>query len=115
MKKVRKLGRKRDQRQALLKGLASNLILKGKIRTTEAKAKEVRPLVERLITKAKINDFNSVRYAAKFLPGKAIGHLLKKVAPRYVDRSGGYTRIVKLGPRRGDGVKVAIIEFIKGA
>ncbi len=112
MKKTRKLSRKRDQRQALLKGLAANLILKGKIKTTTAKAKEVRPLVERLVTKAKRGDFNSARYAAKILPAKAAGRLIKEVAPRYADRSGGYTRIVKLGPRRGDGVEVAIIELI---
>jgi large subunit ribosomal protein L17 len=112
VKKNRKLSRKRDQRRALLKGLAANLILKEKIKTTEVKAKEVRPLVERLITKAKKGDFNSARYVAKILPAKAVARLIKEVAPRYANRPGGYTRIIKIASRRGDGVGVAIIELV---
>ncbi len=88
------------------------MILKKKIKTSLAKAKEVRSLVEKLVTKARSGNFNSLRYAVKILPAKAVKHLMKEVAPRYADRSGGYTRIVKLGPRRGDGVQVVIIEFV---
>lgn len=112
MRKKRKLSRKRDQRKALLKSLAINLILKEKIKTTEAKAKEMRSLVERLITKTKAGDLKGVRYAAKFLPQKALKKLTKEITPRYIDRVGGYTRIIKLGQRKSDGARMAIIEFV---
>ena len=112
MKKTRKLGRKRDQRQALLKGLASNLILKEKIKTTEAKAKEVRPLAERLISRGKKKDFNSARYVSQFLPPIAVKKLLDEVSPKYADRKGGYTRIIKLGQRKSDSARMAFIELV---
>src|SRR4030042_6429726 len=112
MKKNRKLSRKIGQRRALLKGLAANLILKEKIQTTEAKAKEVRPFVERLITKARKENVNTARYSAKYLPQKAVKKLMKETGPRYVGRSGGYTRIIKLGRRRRDSAKMAVIEFV---
>lgn len=112
MKKTRILGRKKDQRKALLKGIAANLILRGKIRTTEAKAKEVRPLIERLITKNKKNNLAGIRYAAKFLPKLAVGKLNREVAPRYLTRPGGYTRITKLGQRKSDGARIVIMELV---
>lgn len=112
MKKIRKLGRKRDQRRALLKGLAANLMLNEKIKTTEAKAKEVRPLVERLITKNKKNSLNGIRYAARYLPASAVKKLTQELAPKYVDRKGGYTRIIKMGARKSDSAKMVIIEFV---
>jgi large subunit ribosomal protein L17 len=112
MKKTRKLSRKRDQRQSLLKGLASNLILKGKIKTTEAKAKEMRPFVERLVSKNRNPDMNSARYAAKFLPKAAVQKLMKEIGPKYKERKGGYTRIIKLGQRSSDSAKMATIEFV---
>jgi large subunit ribosomal protein L17 len=112
MKKTRKLSRKRDQRQALLKGLASNLILKGKIKTTEAKAKEMRPFVEKLISKNRSASINGARYAAQFLPRIAVQKLIKEVGPKHAERNGGYTRIIKLGQRTSDSARMAIIEFV---
>ena len=131
--KGRKLSRKRDQRKALLKNLAANLILKEKITTTEAKAKEVQPFVERLITKSKFakggslpkassqgetvskeeNNLAAIRYLAKYLPAKALQKLISQIGPQYKNRAGGYTRIIKLEPRQTDGAKMAIIELVK--
>ncbi|MFH1551479.1 MAG: 50S ribosomal protein L17 [bacterium] len=112
-KKGRKLSRKRDQRKALLRGLSVNLILKEKISTTEAKAKEVRPFIEKLITKSRNNNLAVIRYLSKHLPAKARNKLVKEIGPRYQKRAGGYTRIMKLGMRKTDGAKMAIIEFVK--
>ena len=109
----RKLSRKKDQRKALLKGLASTLILNEKIRTTEAKAKEVRPLVEKFITQAQKRDLSSRRLLARFFSPKIVTKLFKEIGPRYRERKGGYTRIIKLGPRKTDGARMAIIELIK--
>lgn len=109
---MRKFGRKRDQRRALLKGLAVNLFLRGKIKTTQAKAKELSPFAERLIQKAKKGDLAGVRYVAKFLPSDIVKKLSKDIAPRYIDRQGGYTRILKLGQRKSDGAMQAIIELV---
>lgn len=111
-KKGRKLSRQRGQRRALLKSLAANLILKEKIKTTEAKAKEVRPLVEKLITKSKRQNLSSIRYLARYLPVKARKKIIE-LGKGYQERPGGYTRIIKLGPRKGDGAKMAIIELVK--
>jgi large subunit ribosomal protein L17 len=107
----RKLGRKRDQRQALLRGLAENLVTKGKIRTTEARAKELRPLIEKLVTKARKADLASQREVKSKL-GKGASKLIKEIAPRYKERKGGYTRITKLPARAGDASKMALIEFV---
>lgn len=112
MKKTRKLGRKRDQRKALIKGLASNLILQGKIKTTEAKAKEAKPLIERMISKSQSKNFNSFRYAAKFISKVAVKKLVNEIGPKYAERKGGYTRIIKLGRRSSDSAKMAIIELV---
>ncbi|MFH1460827.1 MAG: 50S ribosomal protein L17 [Patescibacteria group bacterium] len=112
-KKGRKFGRKRDERRALLKILAANLILKGKIKTTEAKAKELRPFVEKLITKSKTNNLANNRYLARYLPTKARKKIVKEIGPLYQARAGGYTRIIKLEPRQTDGAKMAIIELVK--
>lgn len=112
MKKTRKLSRKRDQRRALLKGLAANLILRGKIKTTEAKAKEARPFIEKLISKNRKKTLNGARYAAKFLPGIAVQKLINEIGPRYAQRKGGYTRIIKLGARKTDSARMAAIELV---
>ncbi len=110
----RKFGRSKNQKKALVNSLALNLILKGKIRTTEPKAKELRPFVEKLITKAKKGDLS----ARKFLISKLfnrkeeVAKLFDIIAPKYKGRSGGYTRIMKLGARKSDGSKMAIIEFV---
>lgn len=112
-KKGRKLSLKRDQRKALLKNLAAHLILREKIVTTEAKAKEIRPFVEKLITKSRENNLASIRYLNRYLPVKARQKIISQIGPQYQKRTGGYTRIIKLGPRRTDGAKMAIIELIK--
>ncbi len=112
-KKGRKFGRPQDQRSAMLRGLSADFLMKEKIKTTESKAKELRPLVEKFITKAKKGgDLSKKRYLLRFLPGKAVKKLTDQIAPRYKRRPGGYTRIVKLGPRRSDGARMAIIELV---
>lgn len=96
-----------------MKGLATALILKEKIQTTEAKAKEASPYVERFITIAKKGDLNSKRNLLKFLAPKVVKKLIDELAPRYKVRKGGYTRVIKLGQRLSDGSRMALIEFIK--
>ena len=112
-KKGRKLHRKHDQRRALFKSLAQTLFLKEKIQTTEAKAKETQRISETFITLAKRKNLHSQRLLRKFLSSKTVKKLLEEIAPRYIERKGGYTRIIKLGPRKSDGAKMAIIELIK--
>jgi len=113
LKHGRKFHRQRDQRKALLKSLVRALLLKEKIRTTEAKAKEVSSLVEKLVTKAKKKGLSTRRLLIKFLSKELAKKLTDEIAPRYKERKGGYTRIIKLGPRRSDGAKMAVIELIK--
>ena len=115
----RRLGRTAEHRVALLKNMATDLILKGKIETTEMKAKELRSVVDHLITIAKKNDLASRRQAAAYLrnvttkDGKnAVQVLFEEVAPKYKDRNGGYTRVNKTGIRRGDAAKMATIELV---
>ena len=109
----RKLGRRPSHRRALLRNLSATLIEHGRLRTTLAKAKEVRPFVERLVTLARRSDLAARRRALRILPRKAVvGHLFREIAPRVGDRPGGYTRILKLGPRKGDGAPMARIEFV---
>lgn len=112
-KKGRKLSRKEDQKKALLKSLVTALILKEKIKTTEAKAKEFSGLAEKLITKAKKKDLASIKLLNSFLSEKIVKKLIIEIAPRYIGRKGGYTRIIKLIPRKSDGAKMAIIELVK--
>ena len=112
-KKGRKLGRKVGNRRALLMNLASQMIRHKRIKTTDAKAKELRMFIEPLITLAKKNDLHSRRMIIRKLPKKAIVKTLyDEVAPVYVDRNGGYTRIIKLGYRDNDRAPVSIIEFV---
>ena len=106
-----KLKRARNQRRAVLKLLAASLVLHKKIKTTYAKAKSVRPFIERLITVAKRDSLASRRYVARFLPPTAI-RPLHELAVGYKDRAGGYVRIVKTIPRRVDNTKMAFIEFV---
>ena len=113
LKKGRKFSREKAQRKALLRSLASSLILKERIKTSEAKAKEVRSFSEKLITRAKKGELASLRLLDKDLPSKIVKKLLNEIAPKYKERKGGYTRIIKLGPRKSDGAKMAIIELIK--
>ena len=112
-KKGRKLSRKKGQRRALLKSLASALILNEKIKTTEAKAKEIAPFVEKFITLGRKGNLASRRRLSRFFSSKIVKKLIDEIAPRYKTRQGGYTRIVKLGQRKSDGAKMALIEFVK--
>jgi large subunit ribosomal protein L17 len=112
-KSGRKLGRDASHRKALYANLAVSLIEHGRIRTTEAKAKEVRPIVEEMITLGKRGDVAAQRQAVAFLRSKPAAHkLFADVAPRFADRPGGYTRIVKLGPRAGDAAQMAYLELV---
>ncbi|GGD26661.1 50S ribosomal protein L17 [Pontibacillus chungwhensis BH030062] len=118
---ARKLGRTTDVRMALLRNLATDLIIHERIETTEAKAKELRSVVEKMITLGKRGDLHARRQAESFLykaqaddeSGQtALQKLFTDIGPRYEDRQGGYTRIMKLGARKGDGAKTAIIELV---
>ncbi|MFQ5575871.1 MAG: 50S ribosomal protein L17 [Anaerolineae bacterium] len=109
----RKLNRNTAQRKALLRGLATELFRHGKIQTTEAKAKSLRPVAEKLITLAKRGDLHARRLAAGRLYDPAIlQKLFDELADLYQDRPGGYTRIYKLGPRKGDAAPMALIELV---
>ncbi len=109
----RKLGRDWAHRKALYSNLAGAVIEHGRIKTTEAKAKEVRPVVEKMITLGKRGDLAAHRQAVAFLRSKSVAHkLFAEVAPRYAERPGGYTRVVKLGPRQGDAAPMAYLEFV---
>ncbi|MCC0947619.1 50S ribosomal protein L17 [Staphylococcus aureus] len=119
----RKLGRTSDQRKAMLRDLATSLIISERIETTEARAKEVRSVVEKLITLGKKGDLASRRNAAKTLRNveilnedettqTALQKLFGEIAERYTERQGGYTRILKQGPRRGDGAESVIVELV---
>lgn len=108
----RKLGRERNQRRALLKSLALSLVLRKKMQTTEAKAKEVRPLVEKLITNGKKETLASRRLLISKIGVKGAGIIMKDLVPKYKSRNGGYTRIVKLGRRLKDSAEMAMVEFV---
>ena len=114
-KRGRTLGRRKGPRTALLRSLARSLVMHEKITTTTARAKELRPFVEQLVTKAKKDGASARRLVAQRLGGApdAVKKLHSTIAPRYAARSGGYTRIVKLGPIGKRAVSSAIIEFIK--
>ena len=117
----RKLGRTSAQRKAMLRDLTTDLIINERIETTEARAKELRSVVEKMITLGKRGDLHARRQAAEYIRNEvadaeknqdALQKLFSDVAPRYEERQGGYTRIMKLGPRRGDGAPMAIIELV---
>jgi len=110
---VRKFGREKNQRHALLRSLARNLIRDGRIKTTAAKAKELRPFVEKLVTRARIGTVASRRLLSARVHGEAeVKKLMADIAPRYKDRKGGYTRIIKLPRRDLDNAPMSLIEFI---
>ena len=113
LRKGRKLGLKRGKRKAFLRTLAANLIMKGRIKTTEARAKALKPFVEKLITRGKKQTVASLRILMKKLPRKAAYKVHNEISARYNDRNGGYLRIVKqLAPRKHDASKMAVIEFV---
>ncbi len=111
--KGRKFGREKAQRKALLKSLISALFIKEKIKTTEAKAKEISPIAEKFITSAKNNSVATRRVLARYFSPKVVKKLVNEIAPRYQERKGGYIRLIKLGPRKSDGAEMAIIELVK--
>ena len=109
----RKLGRKMGPRLALFRNLTVSVLRYERVKTTEAKAKEVRPIVEQMITLGKRGDVAAHRQAVAFLRSKEIAHILfAEVAPRFAERPGGYTRIVKIGPRQGDAARMAYLELV---
>jgi len=133
-KKGRKFSREKGQRKALMKTLAVSLITKEKIKTTEAKAKALASFIEKHITRARQvlpvlanekeekgknkikmvkEDIAIIRYFSQFYPKSTVQKLIKEIAPKYKERKGGYTRVIKLGPRKSDSSRMAIIEFVK--
>ena len=112
-KKGRSLSRSPSHRRALLRNLATSLFLHERIRTTTARARELRPYAERLVTLARRGDLHARRLAARSIADReALGKLFDDIGPRYADRPGGYTRILKLGPRKGDAADMALIELV---
>ncbi len=111
----RQLRRTGEQKLALMRGLAMSLIQHGAIETTEAKAKELRPFVEKLITRARSGTLHDRRLAARHVQQRDIADkLFSEVGPRFQKRNGGYTRILKIGHRKGDGAEMARIELVEG-
>jgi large subunit ribosomal protein L17 len=109
----RSLGRRTEHREAMLQNIVAQLIKRERISTTEARAKEARLLAERMITKGKAGSLNDRRLAMATLTDKeAVGKLFDELAPRYAERTGGYTRILKLGPRKGDAAPMALLELV---
>jgi large subunit ribosomal protein L17 len=110
----RQLRRTSEQKLALMRNLATSLIEHGAIETTEAKAKELRPFVERLITKARTGTLHARRLAGRHIQQRAAADkLFREIGPRFAQRPGGYTRILKRGHRKGDGAEMARIELIE--
>ncbi len=110
---TRKLGRATDSRLAMLRAMVTFLLEKGKIETTVTRAKEVRSMAEKMITLGKEGDLHSKRQVYAFVTKEDVSKkLFDEIAPKYADRSGGYTRIIKIGPRRGDAAEMAIIELV---
>jgi large subunit ribosomal protein L17 len=113
LNKGRKFSRKIGPRRALLRVLVNNFLLHEKIKTTEAKAKELRSIAEKMITRAKDATLADRRLLAASLTPKLTKKIIEEIAPKYQGRAGGYTRIIKLGPRNSDGAKMVIIELVK--
>ena len=111
--KHRKLGRTSDQRRAMLRAMVTYLLENGQIKTTIARAKEVAPLAEKMITLAKQNDLAAYRQALGFITKEDVAKkLFQELGPKYAGRNGGYTRVVRIGPRRGDAAEMAIIQLV---
>ena len=111
--KHRKLGRTSDQRRAMLRAMVTYLLENGQIKTTLARAKEVAPLTEKMITLSKKNDLAAYRHALAFITKEDVAHkLFTEMNQKYMSRDGGYTRIVRMGPRKGDAAEMAIIQLV---
>lgn len=112
-KRHRKLGRTTAHRLALFRNQLNSLVTHGRIVTTLPKAKELRPVAERLVTRGKSDTVHARRVVGRWVSDRGlIKKLFTEIAPRFADRPGGYTRIVKLGPRHGDGAEMAVLEFV---
>ena len=110
---TRKLGRTSAQRKAMLRAMTTYLFENGKIETTFYRAKEAQPVAEKMVTLAKKNTLASYRKALSYITKEDVANkLFKEIAPKYADRNGGYTRVTRLGPRRGDAAEMAVIELV---
>lgn len=109
----RKLQRKRGARRVLLRNLATSLILYEKIKTTLDKAKEVRPMVERLVQRGKKGDLACRRYLLKFLPKNAVSKIIEDLAPSFLNRESGFVRMLRLGKRKGDAAEMVLLQFVE--
>lgn len=111
--KHRKLGRTSDQRRAMLRAMVTYLLENGQIKTTVTRAKEVAPVAEKMITLAKKNDLPAYRQALGYITKEDVAKkLFQEIGPKYADRNGGYTRVTRLGPRKGDAAEMAVIELV---
>ena len=113
MPSARKLGRRADQRRAMMRGMVTLLLDKGRIETTLMRAKELKRVADKMITVGKKNTLAAKRAAMGYITKEEVAaKLFNQIAPSFEDRNGGYTRVLKLGPRRGDGAEMAIIELV---
>ncbi len=113
MTQLRKLGRRTDHRKAMLRNQVTSLLEHGRIETTVIKAKETKRMTDKMITLAKRGDVHARRQVLAYLYNEdVVNKLFDEIAPNYEDRNGGYTRIMRIGPRRGDGAELAIIELV---
>ena len=110
---TRKLGRTTDHRRAMLRGMVTFLFENGRIETTVTRAKEVRAMAEKMITLAKSDELHGHRQVYSYITKENVANrVINEISPLYADRSGGYTRIIRIGPRRGDAAEMAIIELV---
>ncbi len=113
MAQQRKLGLPTDQRRAMLRNLVTSFLKNGRIETTVTRAKETKNIAEKMITLAKRGDLHARRQVLAYVTEKAVVEdLFANIAPKYAERNGGYTRILKMGPRRGDGAEIVILELV---
>lgn len=113
MAQLRKLGRTTPHRRAMLRNLTTDLLREGRIETTVTRAKETRRMAEKMITLGKRGDLHARRQALAYIFDESVvTKLFEEIAPEYAERQGGYTRVLKKGPRRGDGAEMAIIELV---
>ena len=109
----RKLGKPTDQRIAMLRAMTTYLLENGQIKTTVSRAKEVAPMAEKMITLAKNANLANYRKALAYITKEDVAHkLFEEIAPKYAERNGGYTRVTRIGPRRGDAAEMAVIELV---
>ena len=110
---TRKLGKTTDQRKAMLRQQVTDFLDNGRMETTITRAKEIAPLAEKMITLGKKGDLAAYRQALAFITREEVAHkVFKEIAPKYEGRNGGYTRITRVGPRRGDAAEIAVIELV---